>query len=86
MSKCYLKAPSTPLNGSSGSVISGITTPFALRNIDQNYPSVKNITKLFPVNSVNFEGTRLMSNFDNKSLKKLLLNKQLHINVLLPNY
>ena len=31
-----LKYPSTTLYGSSSSVISGITTPFSLRNIDQN--------------------------------------------------
>ena len=38
-----LKAPSTSLNGSSISVISGITTPFSLHNIDQNDSSVKNV-------------------------------------------
>ena len=39
-----LKAPSTPINGSSSSVISGITTLFSLRNIDQNDSSVKKET------------------------------------------
>ena len=32
----YPKTQSTPLNVSSSSVIGGITTPFALHNIDQN--------------------------------------------------
>ena len=39
-STACLKAPSTPLDGSSSSVISGITTPFTLRYIDQNDCSV----------------------------------------------
>ena len=41
----YLKAPSTPLNGSSSSAISSITTPFQLLIIGQNYSSVKNSTQ-----------------------------------------
>ena len=62
---------------------------FSLRNIDQNNSSFKNSTqfqlsKLFPDNSIDIEGKHLMSNLDNKSLKKLLLNPQLHINVLIP--
>ena len=67
-----LKTPSTPLNGSSGSVISGITTPFSLPNIDQNDSSVKNTqfqsSELFPDNYIDIEGTNLMLNFDNNLL------------------
>ena len=37
-----LKASSTLLNGSSISFIKGITTPFSLHNIEQNYSSLKN--------------------------------------------
>ena len=54
-----LKAQSNPLNHSSSSVIIGITPPFSLRNIEQNYSSVKNNTqfqssKMFPDNSIYF--------------------------------
>ena len=41
-----LKAPSTPLNSSLISVISGITTPFLFSNIDQNNYSVKKVFNL----------------------------------------
>ena len=46
-----LKSPSTPLNGSSTSVIRDITTPLSLHNIYQNDSSVK---KLLNVNHQNF--------------------------------
>ena len=36
-----LNSPSTPLDGLLNSVISSITTPFSLRNIDENDSSVK---------------------------------------------
>ena len=36
-----LENPSTLLNGSSSSVISGFTTPYSLRNIDEDYSPVK---------------------------------------------
>ena len=70
----YSKSPSTPLNVSSSSVVSGITTPFSFRNIDQNYSPVKKCTqfqpsKIFAGNSMDIEGTNLISNFDNKSLE-----------------
>ena len=73
-----LKAQSNPLNHSSSSVIIGITPPFSLRNIEQNYSSVKNNTqfqssKMFPDNSIYFEGTNLMSTCDNKLLKNVAL-------------
>ena len=73
-----LKAPSTLLNGSSSSIISGITTPFSLRNIDQNYSSVKKSTQFqssnfLPDYSIDFEVTKSMSNFDNKLLKNVTL-------------
>ena len=69
----YLKAPSTPINGLSRSVISGITTPFSLGNIDQNDSSVKKSTqfqssKSFPDSSIDIEGTNLMSGFETKLL------------------
>ena len=46
--------------------------------MDQNDSSFKNSTqfqssKMFPDHSVYSEGTNLMSNFDNKSLKKVTL-------------
>ena len=41
-----LKALSTPLHVLSSSLISGITTPCSLRNIEQNYSSVKNSIQL----------------------------------------
>ena len=41
----YVKAPSTLIKCLSSSVMSGITTPFLLRNIDQNYYSVRNSTQ-----------------------------------------
>ena len=61
----YLKAPPTQINGSSSAVIRGITTPFLLCNIDQNYYSVKKSTqfqssKTFPDNYIDFEGTNLI--------------------------
>ena len=73
-----LESPSTPLNGSSRSVISSTTTPFSLLNIDQHYSSVKNsnqfnYSKTFLYSSIDFGGTKLMSTFDNKSLKKVTL-------------
>ena len=54
-----LKAPSTTQNGTTNSVIRGITTPFSFINIDPNYPSVKNITqyqspKYYPESSIDF--------------------------------
>ena len=66
-----LKSPSTPLNASSSSVISGITTPFSLRNIDQNYSSVTKLnqcqsSELFPNKYIDIEGTGLISNFQKK--------------------
>ena len=78
MSTYDLKSPPTPLNGSPSSVISGITTPFSLRNIDQYDNSVKNSTKIqssknFPDNSIDVEGTNLMSTFDKKSLKRVTI-------------
>ena len=42
----YLQDPSTPLNGSSSSVISGITTLFSFININQKQSSVKNSTHI----------------------------------------
>ena len=39
----YLMAPPNPLNDLSSSVIIGITNPFSLCNIDQNYSSVKKV-------------------------------------------
>ena len=73
-----LKVPSTPLNSSPSLVISGITPPFSLRIINQNDSSVKNSSqfqssKMFPDNSINFEGINSMSTFDNNSLKKVTL-------------
>ena len=55
--------------------------------MDQKYLSVINSaqyqsSEYFPDNSINFEGTHLMSSFDNKSLKMFLLNTQPHMNVL----
>ena len=79
----YLKTPSTPLNGSSGSVISGITTPFSLPNIDQNDSSVKNTqfqsSELFPDNYIDIEGTNLMLNFDNNLLNNNTLKPFAHL-------
>ena len=73
-----LKAPPTPLNGSSSSVISATTTPFSPHNINQNYSSVKNRTQFqssifFPENYIVFYGTNLMSTFDEKSLKTVTI-------------
>ena len=56
----YLNPPSTPLNRSSNSVISRITTPFSFSNMDQNDSSVRNSaqyesSKYFPDNSIYFE-------------------------------
>ena len=66
----YLKAAPTPLNGSSNSVISGITTLFLLINIDKNNNSVKitqsKSSKYFLDDSIHLEGTKLMSSFDNR--------------------
>ena len=83
-----LKAPYHPQYCSTDSVISGITTPFSFIIIDQNFTSVKNsnqyqYSKYFPDNSIYLEGTNLMSIFDNNSLKKLLLNPLLNMNVLI---
>ena len=74
----YSKDPSTSLNGSSSSVIRCITTSFSLRNIDQNDSSVKNSTQFYsskslPDNSIHFEGTNIISTFDDKSLKNVAL-------------
>ena len=46
--------------------------------MDQNFPSFKNCnqsqySKYFPENSIDFEGTNLMSIFDNNSLKNVTL-------------
>ena len=73
-----LKDSSTTLNVSSSSFISGITNLFSLLNIDQNYSSVKNSTQFKsstppPANSIEFEGTKLVSTFDKKSLKNITL-------------
>ena len=46
MSTEDLKAPSTPLNGSSSSVTNRITTTFLLLNIDQIVSLIKNSTQL----------------------------------------
>ena len=67
-----LKSPSTPQNNATNSVISGITTPFLFNNIDPNHPSAKSSTqsqfpKSPPENSILFEGTNLMSSFNQKS-------------------
>ena len=88
-SKEYLKKTLTALNGSSSSVISGIWNPFSFRNIDKNYFSVRNSTqflssKLFPDNSIDIEVTKLMSSLKTSHWKRLVLNIQLHVNVLLP--
>ena len=74
----YLKFSSTHLNGSSNSVIRGITNPFKFSIMDQNYPSVKNITqsqepKYFPDIYIYLAGTQLMSAFYKKSLKTFTL-------------
>ena len=66
------------LNASSSSVIRGITTPFSLGDINLNESLVKRMTRfqsseLFPDNSVDIEGTNLMSPFDKKSLKMVTL-------------
>ena len=78
LSTYYLKATSTPLDGSLSSVISGITTPFLLRNIDRNYYSIRNSTQfqssnIFPDHYIDVEGKNLIPTFDNKSLKKVTL-------------
>ena len=67
----YFKAPPTPQNGATNSVISGIKFPFQYSNIDLNHPSVKTGThsqtsKYFSGDSIYFEDTNLMSSFDNK--------------------
>ena len=66
------------LKPASSLVIRGITTPFSLRDNDQNYSSVKNSTqfqssKRFLDNLNGFEDTKSMSNFDKKSFKKVTL-------------
>ena len=78
LSKDDLKAPSTALNGSSSSVIIGITTLFSLQNIYQNDSSVRKrtqfkSTKLFPENYIDIEGTKLMPTFENKLLKNVTI-------------
>ena len=69
-----LKAPSTPLNGSSSSFIRAINTPFSLSNIYKDNSSVNKSSqcqssKIFPENYIVFEGKNLLSKFENKSLK-----------------
>ena len=78
MSTDDLKSPSTTLNISPGSIMCGITTPYSLRSIDKHYFSVKKITqfqssKSFSDNSIDFEGTNLMSTFNNNTLKNVTL-------------
>ena len=46
LSTDYFESPSTLINGSSSSVIRGITITFSLRNIDQNYSSLKALLNL----------------------------------------
>ena len=61
----YLKAPSTPQNGATNSVINSITNQFSVSNIDPNDPSLQTSTlsqssKYFAEYSIDFWGTNLM--------------------------
>ena len=73
-----LMDPYTPKKGTKNTVINGITTKLSFGNIDQHFPSVKNsnqsqYSKYFPDNSIDFEGMKLMSIFDHRSLKNITL-------------
>ena len=63
----YLKAPSTPKNGTTIYVIGGITNPFLLSNINPKDLSVKkNQYQFFKYSTRNiifFEGKNIMSSF-----------------------
>ena len=72
LSTYNLKNPSTPLNGSSSLVISGIITSFSFRYIDQNGSSVKTLLNfnyqnhsLITISILKVQ--KLMSTFENKS-------------------
>ena len=78
----------TPLNGSSISVIIGITTPSSLHNIDQNYSSVKKVLNFN--HQKNSLITLLILKVQTEcqlltkiNWKMLLLNPHQHVNVLL---
>ena len=71
-----LKDSPTSLNGSSNSVISGITTEVSFSNMYKHYSSVKNSSqhqssKYFLDNSIYLKDTNQISSFDKRSLKNV---------------
>ena len=83
-----LNALLTPLNSSSISVISGITTPSSLHNIDQNYSSVKKVLNFNHQNNSLITLLILKVQTECQLLTKinwkmLTLNPHQHVNVIL---